>query len=123
VVSPGFTLTHPLVAWCTSVGVPVWASRTGLRLRDCSGRVAEWIAITGTNVERPPPHSLPPQCGVAGGKRDDRLAVMSACRCSTVRDPIGFWMPVVELSFQLHYLKSMSALVGHPHPTQPVASG
>jgi len=110
VVSPGFAPTHPLVAWCTSVGVPVWGDvELAWRLRDCSGRVAEWIAITGTNGKTTTTQ-LTTAMLVAGGKRSIACGNVGVPVLDAVRDPIGFDALVVELSsFQLHYLKSMSA--------------
>jgi UDP-N-acetylmuramoylalanine--D-glutamate ligase len=110
VVSPGFAPTHPLVAWCSSVGVPVWGDiELAWRLRDRSGRVAEWIAITGTNGKTTTTQ-LTTAMLVAGGKRAIACGNVGVPVLDAVRDPIGFDALVVELSsFQLHYLHSMSA--------------
>jgi UDP-N-acetylmuramoylalanine--D-glutamate ligase len=110
VVSPGFAPTHPLVAWCSSVGVPVWGDvELAWRLRDRSGRVAEWIAITGTNGKTTTTQ-LTAAMLVAGGKRAIACGNVGVPVLDAVRDPIGFDALVVELSsFQLHYLQSMSA--------------
>ena len=110
VVSPGFAPTHPLVAWCVSAGVPIWGDiELAWRLRDRSGRVADWIAITGTNGKTTTTQ-LTTAMLVAGGKRAIACGNVGVAVLDAVRDPIGFDALVVELSsFQLHYLHSMSA--------------
>ncbi len=110
VVSPGFAPSHPLVAWSTGAGVPVWGDvELAWRLRDRSGRVAEWIAITGTNGKTTTTQ-LTTAMLVAGGKRAIACGNVGVPVLDAVRDPIGFDALVVELSsFQLHYLQSMSA--------------
>ncbi|QNE46627.1 UDP-N-acetylmuramoyl-L-alanine--D-glutamate ligase [Glaciihabitans sp. INWT7] len=109
VVSPGFAPSHPLVAWSTAAGVPVWGDvELAWRLRDRSGRVAEWIAITGTNGKTTTTQ-LTRAMLVAGGKRAIACGNVGVPVLDAVRDPIGFDTLVVELSsFQLHYLQSMS---------------
>lgn len=109
VVSPGFAPSHPLVAWATVRGVPVWGEvELAWRLRDRSGTVAEWIAITGTNGKTTTTQ-LTTAMLVAGGKRAIACGNVGVPVLDAVRDPIGFDALVVELSsFQLHYLQSMS---------------
>ena len=110
VVSPGFAPTHPLVAWSTGLGIPVWGDvELAWRLRDRSGTVAEWIAITGTNGKTTTTQ-LTTAMLVAGGKRAIACGNVGVPVLDAVRDPVGFDVLVVELSsFQLHYLQSMSA--------------
>jgi UDP-N-acetylmuramoylalanine--D-glutamate ligase len=110
VVSPGFAPSHPLVAWSIDAGVPLWGDvELAWRLRDRSGRVAEWIAITGTNGKTTTTQ-LTTAMLVAGGKRAIACGNVGIPVLDAVRDPIGFDALVVELSsFQLHYLHSMSA--------------
>jgi UDP-N-acetylmuramoylalanine--D-glutamate ligase len=110
VVSPGFAPTHPLVAWATGRGIPVWGDvELAWRLRDRSGTVAEWIAITGTNGKTTTTQ-LTTAMLAAGGKRVIACGNVGVPVLDAVRDPIGFDALVVELSsFQLHYLQSMSA--------------
>jgi UDP-N-acetylmuramoylalanine--D-glutamate ligase len=110
VVSPGFAPTHPLVAWCARAGVPVWGDiELAWRLRDRSGTVAEWIAITGTNGKTTTTQ-LTTAMLLAGGKRAIACGNVGIPVLDAVRDPTGFDALVVELSsFQLHYLQSMSA--------------
>jgi len=111
VVSPGFAPTHPLVAWSTAAGIPVWGDvELAWRLRDRSGTVAEWIAITGTNGKTTTTR-LTTAMLVAGGTRAIACGNVGVPVLDAVRDPVGFDAIVVELSsFQLHYLHSMSAL-------------
>ncbi len=110
VVSPGFSPRHPLVAWSTGAGVPVWGDvELAWRLRDRSGIVAEWIAITGTNGKTTTTQ-LTTAMLVADGKRAIACGNVGVPVLDAVRDPTGFDVLVVELSsFQLHYLHSMSA--------------
>jgi UDP-N-acetylmuramoylalanine--D-glutamate ligase len=110
VVSPGFAPTHPLVAWATGRGIPVWGDvELAWRLRDRSGTVAEWIAITGTNGKTTTTQ-LTTAMLVAGGTRAIACGNVGVPVLDAVRDPIGFDALVVELSsFQLYYLRSMSA--------------
>jgi UDP-N-acetylmuramoylalanine--D-glutamate ligase len=110
VVSPGFAPTHPLVERSTAAGIPVWGDvELAWRLRDRSGTVAEWIAITGTNGKTTTTQ-LTTAMLVAGGTRAIACGNVGIPVLDAVRDPIGFGALVVELSsFQLHYLHSMSA--------------
>ncbi|MHC5796603.1 UDP-N-acetylmuramoyl-L-alanine--D-glutamate ligase [Lacisediminihabitans sp. FW035] len=110
VVSPGFSPTHPLVAWSVAAGIPVWGDvELAWRLRDRSGTVAEWIAITGTNGKTTTTQ-LTTAMLVAGGIRAIACGNVGIPVLDAVRDPVGFGALVVELSsFQLHYLHSMSA--------------
>ncbi len=109
VVSPGFAPAHPLVAWATEAGIPVWGDvELAWRLRDRSGTVAEWIAITGTNGKTTTTQ-LTTAMLIAGGKRAIACGNVGIPVLDAVRDPAGFDVLVVELSsFQLHYLQSMS---------------
>ncbi len=110
VVSPGFAPSHPLVAVPTAAGIPVWGDvELAWRLRDRSGRVAEWIAITGTNGKTTTTQ-LTTAMLVTGGRRAIACGNVGVPVLDAVRDPVGFDALVVELSsFQLHYLQSMSA--------------
>lgn len=109
VVSPGFAPAHPLVVWSTAADVPVWGDvELAWRLRDRSGTVAEWIAITGTNGKTTTTQ-LTTAMLLAGGKRAIACGNVGIPVLDAVRDPTGFDALVVELSsFQLHYLHSMS---------------
>jgi UDP-N-acetylmuramoylalanine--D-glutamate ligase len=110
VVSPGFPPHHPLVDRATSRGIPVWGDvELAWRLRDKSGRVAEWIAVTGTNGKTTTVQ-LATAMIAASGKRVVACGNVGVPVLDAIRDPIGFDVLVVELSsFQLHYLDSMGA--------------
>ncbi|MET4780702.1 UDP-N-acetylmuramoyl-L-alanine--D-glutamate ligase [Glaciihabitans sp. UYNi722] len=110
VVSPGFPPSNSLVAWATGQGIPVWGDiELAWRLRDRSGRLAEWIAVTGTNGKTTTVQ-LTTAMLAAGGKRVIACGNVGVPVLDAIRDPEGFDTLVVELSsFQLHYLDSMSA--------------
>ncbi len=110
VVSPGFAPHHSLVERATSRGIPVWGDvELAWRLRDKTGRVAEWIAVTGTNGKTTTVQ-LATAMIAAAGKRVVACGNVGVPVLDAVRDPIGFDVLVIELSsFQLHYLDSMSA--------------
>ncbi|TXN30726.1 UDP-N-acetylmuramoyl-L-alanine--D-glutamate ligase [Lacisediminihabitans profunda] len=110
VVSPGFAPHHPLVERATSRGIAVWGDvELAWRLRDKTVRVAEWIAVTGTNGKTTTVQ-LATAMIAASGKRVVACGNVGVPVLDAVRDPIGFDVLVVELSsFQLHYLDSMSA--------------
>lgn len=110
VVSPGFAPHHPLVARANSRGIPVWGDvELAWRLRDKTARVAEWIAVTGTNGKTTTVQ-LATAMIAAAGKRVVACGNVGVPVLDAIRDPVGFDVLVVELSsFQLHYLDSMSA--------------
>ncbi|MGV8911110.1 MAG: UDP-N-acetylmuramoyl-L-alanine--D-glutamate ligase [Rhodoglobus sp.] len=103
VVSPGYPLDHPLLAWCQDAGVPTWTEiELAWRLRDKTGTPAEWIAITGTNgkttTAQLTAHILSTAGFRAGAVGNIGIPVLDA-----IRYPDGFDFLVVELSsFQLH---------------------
>lgn len=109
VVSPGFAPHNTLVLWAVSKGIPIWGDvELGWRLRDRSGTVAEWIAVTGTNGKTTTTQ-LTTAMLIAGGVRAIACGNVGIPVLDAVRDPTGFDVLVVELSsFQLHYLSSMS---------------
>ena len=110
IVSPGFAPHHPLVQRATSRGIPLWGDvELAWRLRDKTGKTAEWIAVTGTNGKTTTVQ-LATAMIAASGKRVVACGNVGVPVLDAVRDPIGFDVLVVELSsFQLHYLDSMSA--------------
>jgi UDP-N-acetylmuramoylalanine--D-glutamate ligase len=109
IVSPGFPPNHPLVEWAIEHAVPVWGDvELAWRVRDRSGVVAEWIAVTGTNGKTTTVQ-LTAAMLAAGGKRVIACGNVGVPVLDAVRDPTGYDALVVELSsFQLHYLDSMS---------------
>ena len=111
IASPGFAPHHPLAVWSREHQVPVWGDvELAWRLRDRSGVVAEWIAITGTNGKTTTTQ-LTTAMLIAGGKRAIACGNVGIPVLDAVRDPTGFDFLVVELSsFQLHNLHSMSAV-------------
>ncbi len=111
IASPGFAPHHPLLAWSREHQIPVWGDvELAWRLRDRSGVVAEWIAITGTNGKTTTTQ-LTTAMLIAGGKRAIACGNVGIPVLDAIRDPTGFDFLVVELSsFQLHNLHSMSAI-------------
>lgn len=109
VVSPGFSPRHPLVVWAQSSGAAVWGDiELAWRLRDKTGRPAEWIAVTGTNGKTTTVQ-LTAAMLAAGGFRAAPCGNVGTPVLDAIRDPVGFDVLVVELSsFQLHYLGEIS---------------
>jgi UDP-N-acetylmuramoylalanine--D-glutamate ligase len=105
IVSPGFGLDHPLVAWASAGGIPIWGDiELAWRLRDKIGRPAEWIAVTGTNGKTTTVQ-LATHLLVAGGLRAVPAGNIGVPVLDAIRDPDGFDVIVVELSsFQLHWM-------------------
>ncbi|QYH36290.1 UDP-N-acetylmuramoyl-L-alanine--D-glutamate ligase [Salinibacterium sp. M195] len=103
IVSPGYPLNHPLLEWCRNAGVAMWTEiELAWRLRDKTGKPAEWIAITGTNgkttTAQLTAHILTTAGFRAGAVGNIGIPVLDA-----IRYPDGFDFLVVELSsFQLH---------------------
>jgi UDP-N-acetylmuramoylalanine--D-glutamate ligase len=109
VVSPGFRPRHPLVAWASGHGVPVWGDvELAWRLRDKTGTAAPWLAITGTNGKTTTVQ-LTAAMLTAAGKRVAACGNVGMPVLDAIRDPAGFDALVVELSsFQLHYTNSIA---------------
>ena len=105
IVSPGFGLDHPLVAWASAGGIPIWGDiELAWRLRDKGGSPAEWIAVTGTNGKTTTVQ-LATHLLVAGGLRAVPAGNIGVPVLDAIRDPQGFDVIVVELSsFQLHWM-------------------
>jgi len=109
VTSPGFKPDHPVIRWTQSRGLPLWIDvDLAWRLRDKNSRIAEWVAVTGTNGKTTTCQMLE-----AIFLQNDMRAI--ACGnigkpiLDAIRDPEGFDVLVVELSsFQLHYLNYMA---------------
>ncbi|MDJ0334990.1 UDP-N-acetylmuramoyl-L-alanine--D-glutamate ligase [Salinibacterium sp. G-O1] len=105
IVSPGFGLDHPLIAWAQGRGIPIWGDiELAWRLRDKVGAPAEWIAVTGTNGKTTTVQ-LTTHLLVAGGLRAVPAGNIGVPVLDAIRDPQGFDVIVVELSsFQLHWM-------------------
>lgn len=105
VTSPGVPPTHEMIDWCDKNGIPVWVDiDLAWRLRDKTSRVAEWIAVTGTNGKTTTVQMVEAMLQ-AGGMRAVSCGNIGLPILDAIRDPEGFDVLVVELSsFQLHYL-------------------
>ena len=108
VVSPGYRPDHPLTAWAEAEGVPVLGDiELAWRLRDKTGRVADWICITGTNGKTTTSQLLAHMLVTAGYKAAP-VGNIGTPVLDAIRDPEGFDALVVELSsFQLHRLREV----------------
>lgn len=102
---------HPLLAWASQREVPVWSDLDlGWRLRDKTGRVADWICVAGaegtTIVSQLTAHML-----VAGGLRAVPVSEAGTTMLDALRDPQGYDAIVVEVSGdQLELLGEISPL-------------
>ena len=111
VVSPGFMPQHPLVIELSNRGVQLITDiDLAYRLRDKTPKIAQWIAVTGTNGKTT-------TCELTAAMLTAEGFRVSACGnignpiLDAIRDPEGFDFLVVELSsFQLHYLGEISPL-------------
>ncbi len=105
VTSPGVKPQHEMLAWAEANNIPVWVDiELAWRLRDKTSRIADWIAITGTNGKTTTVQMVEAML-VAGGKRAASCGNIGTPILDVIRDPEGFDVLVVELSsFQLHYL-------------------
>ena len=109
IVSPGYAPNHPLTSWATEQGITVWGDiEVGWRLRDKTGRIADWICVTGTNgkttTTRLTAHML-----VEGGLRATPAGNIGVPILDALRDPQGYDAIVVELSsFQLERMGTIS---------------
>lgn len=109
IVSPGYRPDHPLTEWALRHGVVVWGDiELGWRLRDKTGRVADWICITGTNGKTTT-SQLTAHMLLAGGLRAAPVGNIGTPILDALRDPQGYDALVVELSsFQLFRLGEIS---------------
>ncbi|MFT4306402.1 MAG: UDP-N-acetylmuramoyl-L-alanine--D-glutamate ligase [Microbacterium sp.] len=123
VASPGFSPSHPVIAWALAAGVPLWGDvELGWRVRDkvlrSDGAPAEWILITGTNGKTTTTQ-LTAAMLRAAGLRAAPCGNIGVPVLDAIRDPGGFDALVVELSsHQLWYLSLQSG----PEPLSPLAS-
>ncbi|MGV8885068.1 MAG: UDP-N-acetylmuramoyl-L-alanine--D-glutamate ligase [Microbacteriaceae bacterium] len=106
VVSPGFHPDHPLLLWAQGRGISVWGDiELAWRVRD-KVRVADWIAITGTNGKTTTAQ-LTEHLIAASGARVAAVGNIGIPVLDAVREPTGFDVLVVELSsYQLHWINS-----------------
>lgn len=103
--SPGVRPDHPMLDWAKKSNVSVWVDiELAWRLRDKTEKIADWLAVTGTNGKTTTVQMLEAMV-VAGGKRALACGNIGTPILDAIRDPEGFDALVVELSsFQLHYL-------------------
>ncbi len=106
VTSPGVKPEHELLAWSAKQNTPVWVDiELAWRLRDKTSKVADWIAVTGTNGKTTTVQMVEAMLN-QGGFRTAACGNIGTPILDAIRDPEGFDALVVELSsFQLHYVK------------------
>ena len=106
VTSPGVRPEHELITWALKKSVPVWVDiELAWRLRDKTAKIADWIAVTGTNGKTTTVQMVEAMIA-QGGLRVAACGNIGTPILDAIRDPEGFDVLVVELSsFQLHYLK------------------
>ena len=106
VTSPGVRPEHELLAWAAQHSTPVWVDiELAWRLRDKTSKIADWIAVTGTNGKTTTVHMVEAILN-QGGFRAAACGNIGTPILDAIRDPEGFDVLVVELSsFQLHYVK------------------
>jgi UDP-N-acetylmuramoylalanine--D-glutamate ligase len=106
VTSPGVKPEHELLAWAAKQNTPVWVDiELAWRLRDKTSKVADWIAVTGTNGKTTTVQMVEAMLN-QGGFRAAACGNIGTPILDAIRDPEGFDALVVELSsFQLHYVK------------------
>lgn len=104
VVSPGYSPSHPLIAWSAHSDIPLWTDiDLAWRLRDKVGLPAQWLLVTGTNGKTTTTQ-LTSHMLQAGGFRVAPCGNIGVPILDAIRDPEGFDFFVVELSsYQLHY--------------------
>ncbi|XPP25431.1 MAG: UDP-N-acetylmuramoyl-L-alanine--D-glutamate ligase [Leucobacter sp.] len=109
IVSPGYRPDHPLTVWAEARGTVVWGDiELGWRLRDKTGRIADWICVTGTNGKTTT-SQLTAHMLLAGGLRAAPVGNIGVPILDALREPQGYDALVVELSsFQLHRLGEIS---------------
>lgn len=106
VTSPGVRPEHELLAWAAAKEIPAWVDiELAWRLRDKTPKIAEWLAITGTNGKTTTVQMVEAMIA-RGGFRVASCGNIGTPILDAIRDPEGFDALVVELSsFQLHYVK------------------
>lgn len=106
ITSPGVKPEQQLLAWARNSQIPVWVDiELAWRLRDKNTKVADWIAITGTNGKTTTVQMVEAMLN-QGGFRAAACGNIGTPILDAIREPDGFDVLVVELSsFQLHYVK------------------
>jgi UDP-N-acetylmuramoylalanine--D-glutamate ligase len=106
VTSPGVKPEHELLAWAAAKQIPAWVDiELAWRLRDKTSKIAEWLAVTGTNGKTTTVQMVEAMIA-KGGFRVASCGNIGTPILDAIRDPEGFDALVVELSsFQLHYVK------------------
>lgn len=105
ITSPGVRPEHPLLQWASNGGLPIWIDvELAWRLRDKTAKVADWIAVTGTNGKTTTVQLVESMI-LAQGLRAVACGNIGVPILDAIRDPEGLDALIVELSsFQLHYL-------------------
>ena len=105
VTSPGVRPAHPMLQWAIESGIEIWIDvELAWRLRDKTEKVADWIAVTGTNGKTTTVQLVESMIQ-AEGLRAVACGNIGVPILDAIRDPEGLDALVVELSsFQLHYL-------------------
>lgn len=103
VISPGYPAAHPIRAWATETDTPIFGEiELAWRLRDKTGKPAEWITITGTNGKTTTTQ-LTAHIFKNAGYRVAPVGNIGTPVLDAIRYPDGFDVLIVELSsFQLH---------------------
>ena len=106
ITSPGVRPEHQLLDWAKQSQIPVWVDiELAWRLRDKHAKIADWIAITGTNGKTTTVQMVEAMLN-QGGFRAAACGNIGTPILDAIREPEGFDVLVVELSsFQLHYVK------------------
>ncbi len=109
ITSPGLTPNNPMILWAKTKDIPVWIDiELAWRLRDKSGKVADWLVVTGTNGKTTTSQLLEAML-LQSGQRAIACGNIGVPILDAIRDPLGYDCLVVELSsFQLHYLGQIS---------------
>ncbi|GGA55812.1 UDP-N-acetylmuramoylalanine--D-glutamate ligase [Pseudoclavibacter endophyticus] len=109
VASPGFAPHHPLMRWAADRELPIWGDiELAWRLRDKTGRVAEWLCVTGTNGKTTTTQLTAHMLHTAG-MRAVPCGNIGTPILDAIRDPQGYDVLVVELSsYQLHSITSVA---------------
>jgi UDP-N-acetylmuramoylalanine--D-glutamate ligase len=109
VTSPGIRPQNELITWATQKKIEIWVDiELAWRVRDKNPRIAEWIAVTGTNGKTTTVQLVEHMLNTSG-LRAIACGNIGTPVLDAIREPEGFDVLVVELSsFQLHYLGEIS---------------